>query len=382
MPRTSSMALEGDRGARFEARGTTFAVEIDPLIGPDGRALALVVYLDPVLETRRALRSSGALRTPDPPHPAFAPLVGTDPAFVQAKALAQRFAATPLPVLLLAATGTGKELFARAIHGASARGGGPFVALNCGAISGTLLESELFGHAPGAFTGAARTGSDGKIGAASGGTLFLDEIAEMPEALQATVLRVLDDGAYYRVGEARPRRSDFRLVCATSRDLPGMVERGTFRRDLFYRIHGACVTIPPLRERSDRLSLAKALLAELQPADERGATDAVLTEDAALWIERHGWPGNVRELKSALLHALALAAGDPIEHEHFPEPLVSDSVLATDDGDGRRAPGERTRDAIVRDEYAATLRACSGNVSEAARRLGVARSTLYRARKR
>jgi transcriptional regulator of acetoin/glycerol metabolism len=204
----------------------------------------------------------------------------------------------------------------------------------------------------------------------------------MPEALQSAVLRVLDDGSYYRVGDGRPRRSDFRLVCATSRDLPAMVERGTFRRDLFYRIHGACVTIPPLRERSDRLLLARALLAELQPATERGADEVVLTQDASLWIERHAWPGNVRELKSALLHALALADGGPIAHEHFPELLVSESSLASDEGDDRRAPGERTKDEVVRDEYAATLRACSGNVTLAARRLGIARSTLYRTLKR
>jgi sigma-54 dependent transcriptional regulator, acetoin dehydrogenase operon transcriptional activator AcoR len=283
-------------------------------------------------------------------------------------------------VLLLAETGTGKELFARAIHGASDRG--PFVALNCGAVSDSLLESELFGHAPGAFTGAARTGSDGKIGAASGGTLFLDEIAEMPDALQAALLRVLDDGAYYRVGEGRPRKSDFRLIGATSRDLPAMVEKGEFRRDLFYRVHGACVTIPPLRERSDRLSLAKALLAQLQSAAGHGKGEVALTEDAALWIEGHTWPGNVRELKSALVHALALADGGPIAEEHFPELLLSDSGVASDDGDRRHAPGERTKDEVLRDEYAATIRACSGSVAEAARRLGVARSTLYRTLKR
>jgi sigma-54 dependent transcriptional regulator, acetoin dehydrogenase operon transcriptional activator AcoR len=374
----ASMAVAGDRRARFETRETTFTVELDPLAGPDGRPLALVVYLDPVAQNRRALASVRTPPPPEPRHPAFAPLTGTDPVFLQTIALAQRFAATALPVLLLAETGTGKELFAHAIHGASAQGGGAFVALNCAAISASLLESELFGHAPGAFTGASRTGSDGKIGAANGGTLFLDEIAEMPEALQAVLLRVLDDGTYHRVGDARPRKSEFRLVCATCRDLPALVERGAFRRDLFYRIHGACVTIPPLRERSDRLSLAKALLAEIAP----GLGADPLTEDASRWIERHTWPGNVRELKSALLHAVALAGGGPIAREHFPEVLVSDSGVANDDGVRSHAPGERTKDELLRDEYAATIDACSGNVTEAARRLGVARSTLYRTLKR
>ncbi|HWZ91560.1 MAG TPA: sigma-54-dependent Fis family transcriptional regulator [Polyangiaceae bacterium] len=373
----ASMALARGGSARFEAQGLSFSAELDPLVGPNGRALALVVYLEPVAP-RRSLSS---VRLPVSAHPAFAPLLGTDPAFLHAKALAERFATTQLPVLLLAETGTGKELFARAIHSASAAGRGPFVALNCGALSDSLLESELFGYAPGAFTGAARTGSAGKIGAANGGTLFLDEVAEMPEALQSTLLRVLDDGVYYRVGEGRPRSSDFRLVCATSRDLPALVERGAFRRDLFYRIHGACVTIPPLRDRTDRLLLAKALLAKLQSTGGRGTDQIALAEDASLWIEQHAWPGNVRELRSALLHALALAGGGPITQEHFPAILVSDSGLNRD-ADRRRAPGERTKNEVLRDEYATTIAACSGNVAEAARRLGVARSTLYRTLKR
>jgi transcriptional regulator of acetoin/glycerol metabolism len=373
------VALAGG-GQRFTAQGLSFAAELDPLIGPDGRALALVVYLEPVAPRRHSLSVVRPAR-PESAHPAFAPLVGTDDAFLHAKALAQRFARTQLPVLLLAETGTGKELFARAIHGASAAGRSAFVALNCGALSDSLLESELFGYAPGAFTGAARTGSEGKLGAAHGGTLFLDEVAEMPEALQSTLLRVLDDGVYYRVGDGRPRKSAFRLVCATSRDLPALVEQGAFRRDLFYRIHGACVTIPPLRERSDRLLLAQALLSELQSANGGGSEQVVLQEDASLWIEEHGWPGNVRELRSALLHAFALADGGAIALEHFPELLVSDSGLNHEAAE-RHAPGQRTKDRVLRDEYASAIKACSGNVAEAARRLGVARSTLYRTLKR
>ncbi len=373
-------ALAGG-GARFAAHELSFAAELDPLIGPDGRALALVVYLEPIARRHHSLSFARSVRVPESADPAFAPLIGTDAAFLHAKALAQRFAATPLPVLLLAETGTGKELFARAIHGASACGRGPFVALNCGALSDSLLESELFGYAPGAFTGATRAGSEGKIGAANGGTLFLDEVAEMPEALQSALLRVLDDGAYYRVGEGRPRKSAFRLVCATSRDLPALVEQGTFRRDLFYRIHGACVTIPPLRERTDRLLLAKALLAELQSAQGHGKHEVVLDEGASLWIEEHDWPGNVRELRSALLHALALADGGPIAHEHFPPLLVSDAGLNRE-ATYRHAPGRRSKAQVLRDEYARTIEACSGNVAEAARRLGIARSTLYRTLKR
>ena len=164
-------------------------------------------------------------------------------------------------MLLLAETGTGKELFARAIHEASAGAAGPFVAVNCGALSPALLESELFGYAPGAFTGAGRAGSNGLLGAANGGTLFLDELAEMPASLQAALLRALDDGSFRRLGDPRPVRSTFRLVGATCRDLAAMVESGAFRRDLFYRIQGACIRIPPLRARTDGVDLALALIA-------------------------------------------------------------------------------------------------------------------------
>jgi transcriptional regulator of acetoin/glycerol metabolism len=370
----ATLGLAGRGNPQLDVAGTTFSVDVDPLLGDDGRTLALVVCLEPVA---RRTRSPGP-GAPGASHPAFASLLGTDPAFLRATALAQRFAATPLSVLLLAETGTGKELFARAIHAASARAQGPFVALNCGAISESLLESELFGHAPGAFTGASRTGSEGKIGAANGGTLFLDEIADMPPAVQTALLRVLEDGTYHRVGDVAPRRSAFRLVCATCRELPALVDQGKFRSDLFYRINGACVTIPPLRERSDRVVLARLLLAQLQP----NPGEVELNGDAVLWIEQHGWPGNVRELRSALQHALVLADGGPIAREHFPEVLLSG---IGGDGAGahlRSAPGLRTKGELLHDEYEATIRACDGNVAEAARRLGVARSTLYRALKR
>ncbi len=380
----ATLGLAGRGDARLDLAGTTFSVEVDPLLAEDGRTLAVVVSLEPVAQRSRSV--TPARSTPlEATHPAFASLLGTDPAFVRARTLAQRFASTALPVLLLAETGTGKELFARGVHDASLRAHGPFVALNCAAISESLLESELFGHGPGAFTGASRMGAEGKIGAANGGTLFLDEIADMPLAVQAALLRVLEDGSYHRVGEARPRKSEFRLVCATCRDLPALVERGAFRRDLFYRIQGTCVTIPPLRERTDRLWLALALLAQARGSAGGAPTQEprpLLTEDAALWIEQHTWPGNVRELRSAIAHALVLAEDGPIAREHFPAVLMSTAGPAGDRAELGHTPGERTRDEVLRDEYEATIRACDGNVAEAARRLGVARSTLYRALKR
>lgn len=365
------LAIAGSQDLRFETPSTDYRVDLSPLMA-DGRPFAVVVCLERIESPASAREPTGFTPTPPPvrpaPHPEFDSILGWDEALVSAKVSASRFASTNLPVLLLAETGTGKELFANAIHRASARSLGPFVALNCGALPSGLLESELFGHAPGAFTGASRTGTDGKISAADGGTLFLDEIAEMPDELQATLLRVLDDGGvHYRLGDVRPRRSDFRLICATCRDLPALVERGAFRRDLFFRIHGAHVTLPPVRDRSDRLALADGLLRTIAKPGQ------TLSTSAKQWILKHRWPGNVRELKSALMHAVALAGSAPIGEEHFPRVLVDlEGAPDMTESEGR------TRAEIVSAAVQAALDACDGNVSEAARRLGVARSTVYR----
>jgi transcriptional regulator with PAS, ATPase and Fis domain len=298
----------------------------------------------------------------------FDTIVAADPELVQAKRQTARLARSDVPILLLAETGTGKELFARAIHESSPRASRAFVAVNCGALSGSLLESELFGYAPGAFTGANRGGAEGKLAFAHGGTLFLDELAEMPPAAQAMLLRFLEDGTYTRIGESAPRRADVRLVAATCRDLPKLVEQGGFRSDLFFRIHGGCVRLPPLRERVDRLELARALVASCAkalavPPPELGAS-------AEAWILDHPWPGNVRELKSAVEHALAMGRGPTLSVDDFPRPLLTGVPgLATED-----APRQRALRAMAE----SALAHARGNMSEAARALGVARSTLYR----
>jgi transcriptional regulator of acetoin/glycerol metabolism len=363
----AEMAREG-REARFETRDHSFRVHMDPVVDPRDRTLGIVVHLEPVPATAPRISTpppKAGASLPAPLPPSFDGIHATDPGVVAAKRLAATFAPTVIPVLLLAETGTGKELFARAIHAASACAAGPCVAINCGAVSPSLLESELFGYAPGAFTGAGRAGSGGLLGEADGGTLFLDEIAEMPEALQAALLRALEDGTYRRLGDPRPRRSSFRLIAATCRDLAARVEQGSFRSDLFYRIQGACIRIPALRDRTDRAGLARALVAQQR--------DVPLAPSAVKHIEAHTWPGNVRELKSAVTHALALCGEGPIEREHFPEPLIGGartSSAAHDDG--------RTRREVLRDAASEALKATGGNVSEAARRLGVARDTLYR----
>lgn len=357
--------------ARVEVGGRSQRVMIDAVVGGD--APAYLVIVEPrrtAPPVRPARRREGA----------FARMRGSDPAFEQVVARANRFAPTEVPVLLLAETGTGKELMARAIHDASARKDGPFVALNCGALSPHLVASELFGYTGGAFTGALRKGSPGIIERADGGTLFLDEIGEMPPPLQAALLRVLDDGTYCRVGDGRVRRSNVRLVCATCRDLPKMVETGEFRRDLYYRVRGATLGLPPLRERSDVLELAEAFVEAFSPG-------AVLSESAEARIVAHAWPGNIRELRAAMQFAVVLAAdagrtvvlADDLPRD-LHESMPREPVRAAAPAPSRAAP--TSPPASLHDVEAVAVRdaldAVGGNRSAAARRLGVARSTLYR----
>ncbi len=333
------------------------AYQLEPIVGSKDELLAVVAMARP--------------RTPPPTRDdAFAKVTGTDPAILRAKSMAERFAKTTLPILLLADTGTGKDVFAHAIHQASARRHAPFVAVNCGAIAPTLLESELFGFAPGAFTGANPKGNAGRIGAAAGGTLFLDEIGEMSPAAQAALLRVLEDGRYSRIGEASMRQADVRIICATCRDLTAMVEAGQFRKDLFYRIRGAVLTLPPLATRNDLSVLAQGLIATL--VQTKGLAPAPLTTEALAALQAHDWPGNVRELKMVLEVALVLAEGAPITQAHLP--ALTD-VLTTNAPTKPNAPllHEAERSAL-----SSALAKAEGNLSRAARVLGVARTTLYR----
>uniref|UniRef100_UPI001F081439 sigma-54 interaction domain-containing protein n=1 Tax=Myxococcus vastator TaxID=2709664 RepID=UPI001F081439 len=324
-----------------------------------------------------------------PPGP-WAALRGNDPQHRATLREAERFAPTSLPVLLLSETGTGKELLARALHAASTVATGPFVAVNCGALSPALLESELFGHAPGAFTGARVGGAEGKLAAADGGTLFLDELAEMPPALQVLLLRVLEDGAYSRVGESRVRCSRFRLVGATCRDLDAAVRSGTFRSDLYFRLQGAVLRLPPLRERTDLPELAHALLERLSA--EEGLSPPGLSAAALTRLAAHPWPGNVRELKTVLRLSLVRAGGAAVlDVDALPPGLGSPHSPG---GQGAPLPTTPLAPSAPRQPAAGAaagplrelearaiqeaLALSGGNVAQAARRLGIARSTLYR----
>lgn len=314
-------------------------------------------------EARRP-RSTQTLAASDP----FAEIWGSDAALGRAKDKARIFARAEVPVMLLGETGTGKELFARAIHAASARHNAAFVAVNCGALPPDLVAAELFGHAPSAFTGASRTGQIGKLEAAHGGTLFLDEIAELDPSGQAALLRVLEDGSFYRVGEHKPRKVDLRVVCATCKDLRAAVDTGAFRADLYFRLAAAPVLLPSLRERTDRVELALHLLT-------RATRSVDLDLDARAHVASYAWPGNVRELKNALQHALLLAGESPLlRHADFPEgfvPAVAPNCTPS-------APRIARRDELLDSAARETLDACGGNITLAAKSLGVARSTLYR----
>ncbi len=289
-----------------------------------------------------------------------------EPRVTRALETALRLYRHGLPILVTGETGTGKEVFARTLHQGGDRAARPFVALNCAALPESLIESELFGHAPGAFTGAQRQGRDGLIVAADGGTLFLDEIGDMPLLLQTRLLRVLAEGEVLPVGSAQPRRVDVRLVCATHRDLDARVAAGLFREDLLYRLNGAVFGLPPLRERADRLALAQRLLAE-ESGDRPTPELAPQVQEAIL---AHDWPGNVRELRNALRYACALCDGGLITLDHLPASVQRGSPQTLEPSPSVDSPERRAiLAALVRHRWKAI---------PAARALGISRATLYR----
>jgi DNA-binding NtrC family response regulator len=296
--------------------------------------------------------------------------VARSPGMRRVLELARRVAQVDSTALISGESGVGKERVARMLHEESPRASGPFLAINCGALSETLLESELFGHARGSFTGAIRD-RPGLLEAASGGTLFLDEVGEMPSAVQVKLLRALQERHIRRVGENRDRPIRVRIVAATNRELAAEVKAGRFRKDLYYRLCVVELRVPPLRERrEDILPLARALIASTARRMARRAPS--LTPGAADQLTRHAWPGNVRELENAMERAVALAQGKRIEVADLPEEVrgALPSPLAS---------GElRTLEALERDYILAALERNGGNQTVTARQLGIGSATLYR----
>ena len=361
----SSLTLDAEHSPNHQP----LTLELEPLMNDDQLCgLAITLPSRPTTTVQPGPRTTHSPKAP------LQRLFGEDPKLTRARRLGAQFASSTLPILLQAETGTGKNLLARGIHDASPRRNEPFITVNCGALTPDLLESELFGYGPGAFTGADPDGRQGHLAAADGGTLFLDEVAEMPPNLQVLLLQVLEDGTFSRVGEVTPRRVDFRLICATHRDLPALVRQGDFRSDLFFRINGASITLPPLRDRSDVVCLARHLLAEL--CADQDIPRPELNNEVEQWLNSHGWPGNIRELKNALHHALILSSGRPhLKVDDFPTPTAVHQRQHSGEltGDPPQTVEDAERHILLRARDAA-----QGNISEMARRLGVARTTVYR----
>lgn len=318
----------------------------------------------------------------------FDEIVGSAPQFRAALAIAAKAARARVPVLIEGESGVGKEVVAEAIHAASPRARRPMISVNCGAIPANLVESELFGHEKGAFTGA----FERKIGRfldADGGTLFLDEIGEMPMDAQIKLLRLLQTGEIQPIGARHPREVDVRVIAATDKALLAEVEAGRFREDLYYRLNVVQVAIPPLRDRiGDIPALARHLLARI--AEQPGLKPLGITDDALHLLGQYDWPGNVRQLQNALFRAAVLCDGDGLTRADFPQ--IAQLAAGRPAGPGHSAPGTghagvtlfrpdghmRQLEEIESDVIRLAIGHYRGRMTEVARRLGIGRSTLYR----
>ncbi|MEE2789768.1 MAG: sigma 54-interacting transcriptional regulator [Myxococcota bacterium] len=294
-------------------------------------------------------------------------ITGESPAIIELKLKLLRVAASDLPIIITGETGVGKDRVAHGIHRASSRHRGPFCAVNCGAVPKELIEAELFGTVPGAFTGA--TARKGWFERAHGGTLFLDEIGDMPLAAQASLLRVLEDGQVWAIGGQRPISVDCRIVAATHRHLSGSAQKGAFRHDLYYRLAVLTVHLPPLRERIEDLP---KLVSALVPS-----SASALSPETLAALMNHSWPGNVRELRNVLLRSQVEAGDHPVEPAHLKFGVIPH-------GRGIRAEKARASiaiqplDAVVQAHIKKALMITAGNVRAAARALRISPTTVYK----
>jgi DNA-binding NtrC family response regulator len=336
----------------------------------------LAIALRNALEVRDLSKRVRSLQSALEAGGGFSGIVGADGGLRAQVDLLRKVTPTDLTVLLQGESGTGKEIFARALHERGPRREQPFIAINCAALPATILESELFGHEKGSFTGADRS-RGGKFEAAHGGTLFLDEVAEMSSDVQAKLLRTLQERTVTRLGSSQPRPVDVRIIAATNQDLADACHSGRFREDLYYRIAVFPITIPPLRERREDVApLARQVLERIDPSRPHPITPGAL--DA---LERHDWPGNVRELQNVLRRASVLADDGPIRMEHLPRalaPAADGGGLTSPQAPRRGEPELRSLEDVERDHIRRTVECCQGNLSLAAKTLGIGRTTLYR----
>jgi len=375
----SRLPLRNDAGEVIGALGLVLLdhpeTTMQPLIQKFGR-------LQQELEdTRRQLAAQRR------PKYTIASFIGASPAALEVKRQARRVAQTDSTVLLLGETGTGKELLAHAIHSASRRAHRPLVSVNIAAVPETLLEAEIFGVAPGAYTGAERKGRDGKFKLADGGTLFLDEIGDMPLALQSKLLRVLQEQEVEPLGSNTVLRVDVRVIAATSRDLAAMVASGQFRADLYYRLNVLPIRVPALRERLDDIeALAEALGEDI--ARRSGMPQKLLSPDAIEWLMQQAWPGNIRELRNTLEQVSLMSDDMQLTAGHFQggAALPATAVAAVPAAEPAPpavttaqavAPLPELIEALERDAIARALKATGGNRMAAARLLQISRASLY-----
>ena len=296
----------------------------------------------------------------------FSGIIGQDHKILSIFEQIRELATNDFPVHIFGETGTGKELVATAIHNESRRGGGPFVPVNCGALPEGLLESELFGHVKGAFSGAIRD-KKGRFELAHTGTIFLDEVTELPKAMQVKLLRVLQEGTFERVGGEETIKVDVRIISATNRDLKSEMEKQNFREDLYYRLNVVPLRLPPLRERKNDIPLLAAHF--LQKATECGQKAASLSNDALSLMMDYSWPGNIRELQNAIHFALVKSRGSVIRPEDLPLELKARENCPCPPGPSRK---------LNKESVSAALTQSGGNKSKAAKLLVVGRATLYR----
>jgi DNA-binding NtrC family response regulator len=343
-------------------------VDPDVLLAVVARAAARLLLEDRVAELETKLLSQAS---------EAGGLLGAAPSFLEARTLCERAAPTDVPVLVTGESGTGKEVFARYLHARSRRGGGPFVAINCGALAPSLLESTLFGHKKGSFTGAVGD-APGLFVEASSGTLFLDELGDMDPSLQVKLLRVLETGEVLPVGASRPVSTDVRVVSATHRPLAEMVAQKAFRDDLYWRVRGIEIALPRLADRvGDLPLLAQHFLNQGRTLVPRAGA-ATLSPGALRRLEAHGWPGNLRELRHEMQRALVMAAGRGEILEDDLSPALRRPATAAP-AEAEASPGatlEEKITALERREITAALAATGGNRSHAAQRLGLSRQGL------
>ena len=345
--------------------------QIMPLHRHDGTLLFAQLHSD------NAVLASSALVPAPAPADALAALDSGDLRWRSAADKVRRVLDKAIPILIQGESGVGKEFFARAAHDSSQRRNGPFVAINCGAIPEHLIEAELFGYAPGAFTGARKEGSPGRLRQAHGGSLFLDEIGDMPLQMQTRLLRVLQERSVTPLGGGAAVAVDFTLLCATHCKLREAAEQGTFRSDLYYRINGLTVQLPALRERSDFCNLVENILAGLHPGRLLHLAPVLLEQ-----MRRHAWPGNLRQLSSVLRTAAAMLDADEncISWQHLPDDIAEDLLVAPAQDDQKIAVPTQPQSLkqLSHSAIELALENSRGNISLAARTLGISRQTLYR----